>query len=228
MASTSYSSSNNNNHQHTHPHIGHTQDRVHHRPQCTPAHSFKGFYPVAQDGFDRDSSMDIEDDDPSDSRFAAPPPPPPPPRRESYSFAPAAPMMPSSPDNNYGAFASDAFAPLQAQQDPFSSSNSNGHDDWQAFKTASSSRSSVWGGGGSGGATRSATTLTGQQSPFGGGGTNHHHQTFVADASDSYDATTPRAGDKKQYFGGATAATEQNVERRFSPRLRARQEQRSH
>lgn len=100
------------------------------RPQCTPAHSFRGFQPPTRPSYtdhlmtddsamnnDMDCDMMDTDDHPTIYNHLQYP-----------SQFPASP--PETDDQEYGAFSSDAFAPSYAR--PYSSGDSQ--DAWSAFK----------------------------------------------------------------------------------------------
>ena len=127
MASTSYGTS---YHQFpTHPNLGAQPGRAS-RPQCTPAHSYRGFHP----GFgsmnefqdDQNGGMDVEMDT----------------GRMSKQSAEQRPVFSSPPshygEDDFGAFSADAFAPAYQQEErrnPFQPADGSTNTDvWSPFR----------------------------------------------------------------------------------------------
>lgn len=134
MASTSYGTS---YHQYpTHPNLASNQGRAV-RPQCTPAHSYRGFQPsndMAEERCQEGQAMDTDMDDVSQTDHA--------PNRINnngftFDFQRRLPSPPNEHDEgDFAAFSSDAFAPIYAN-DMGSQKSDEGKssDRWSAFKT---------------------------------------------------------------------------------------------
>lgn len=133
MASTSYGTS---YHQYpTHPNLANNQGRAV-RPQCTPAHSYRGFQPVNDMVEEKEDEGQAMDTDMEDVTKADEPLRPSNDNTLPYDLHRRLPSPPDERDEaDFAAFSSDAFAPIYANDLRSPKVNSNkSPDHWSAFK----------------------------------------------------------------------------------------------